>query len=201
MGEIRKASLYDVADGRIIDLVTCPEHYREQAAVILFKAFDSRNIPAWPTLDDARKEVAECTIASYICIGYCVNETLLGWVGLRPMYDVTWELHPMVVLPEYQGMRIGYRLDVEIEAIARQRGIIGIALGTDDENGETSLSSKDLEQCDFGDEIKNIENKAMHPYEFYLKCGYRIVGVIPDANGFGKPDIWMWKRVAQEENL
>jgi hypothetical protein len=31
--------------------------------------------------------------------------------------------------------------------------------------------------------------------EFYQKLGYVIVGVIPDANGFGKPDIFMAKRL------
>lgn len=34
-----------------------------------------------------------------------------------------------------------------------------------------------------------------HPYEFYLKLGYTVVGVIPDANGPGKPDILMATRL------
>jgi aminoglycoside 6'-N-acetyltransferase I len=38
-------------------------------------------------------------------------------------------------------------------------------------------------------------NRGSHPFEFYLRVGYHIVGVIPDANGFGKPDILMAKRV------
>jgi aminoglycoside 6'-N-acetyltransferase I len=29
---------------------------------------------------------------------------------------------------------------------------------------------------------------AGHPYEFYMKIGFSIVGVMPDANGVGKPD-------------
>ena len=36
---------------------------------------------------------------------------------------------------------------------------------------------------------------AMHPYSFYQQQGYSIIGVMPDANGRGKPDIIMGKRV------
>jgi len=34
-----------------------------------------------------------------------------------------------------------------------------------------------------------------HAEAFYQKCGFVIVGVVPDANGLGKPDILMAKRV------
>ncbi|ENY3597990.1 aminoglycoside N-acetyltransferase AAC(6')-Ia, partial [Acinetobacter baumannii] len=30
----------------------------------------------------------------------------------------------------------------------------------------------------------------------YKKCGYMIVGIIPNANGKRKPDIWMWKDIS-----
>jgi aminoglycoside 6'-N-acetyltransferase I len=40
--------------------------------------------------------------------------------------------------------------------------------------------------------LKNLH--ARH-YEFYQKLGLVIVGVMPDANGLGKPDIYMAKQV------
>jgi aminoglycoside 6'-N-acetyltransferase I len=38
-------------------------------------------------------------------------------------------------------------------------------------------------------------NLRGHPYAFYQKIGFVIVGVMPDANGLGKPDIYMAKRI------
>jgi aminoglycoside 6'-N-acetyltransferase I len=44
-------------------------------------------------------------------------------------------------------------------------------------------------------EIDTANYYGNHPFEFYGKNGYKIVGVIPDANGFEKPDIIMTKRI------
>ncbi|MCR4402943.1 MAG: GNAT family N-acetyltransferase [Firmicutes bacterium] len=182
--------------GRVfVDLHEANPDIREQAACVLFEAFRDRNIPAWTTLEDARREVSECTEDEYICLGIMEGNRLLGWAGLRPMYHHTWELHPMVIRPECQRRGLGRRLLDEIEREARSRGIIGIALGTDDETFETSLSLKELNASNIYDELKNVRNLGKHPFEFYAKCGYMVVGVIPDADGPRKPDIWMWKRL------
>jgi aminoglycoside 6'-N-acetyltransferase I len=43
--------------------------------------------------------------------------------------------------------------------------------------------------------IAEIRNLNRHPFTFYQKLGYVVCGIVPDANGPGKPDILMAKRV------
>ena len=78
----------------------------------------------------------------------------------------------------------------------RQRGGLTLMLGSDDETDMTTLSGVEL-YPDVWPHVANIRNLRSHPYEFYQKCGFVIVGVVPDANGLGKPDILMAKRVAE----
>jgi aminoglycoside 6'-N-acetyltransferase I len=163
------------------------------AANILFETFLKINRDSWPTFDSALHEVRECIGNKNICSGISINNQLIGWIGLRPMYEKTWELHPMVISENYQKKGYGMHLIKELERLAQIRGIIGIVLGTDDETYRTSLSQIDLNKNNIFTEIKKIRNLKNHPYEFYYKSGYIIVGAIPNANGLRKPDIWMWK--------
>jgi aminoglycoside 6'-N-acetyltransferase I len=45
------------------------------------------------------------------------------------------------------------------------------------------------------DKLAHIRNIKGHPFAFYLKMGFVLAGVVPDANGRGKPDILMAKRI------
>jgi aminoglycoside 6'-N-acetyltransferase I len=119
----------------------------------------------------------------------------VGWVGGIEQYDGTaYELHPLAVKPSAQRRGIGRGLVCDLEEQARQRGAMTVILGTDDDFGGTTLFGADV-YPDVCSHIAAIRNIADHPYEFYQKCGYVIVGLVPDANGFGKPDILMAKRV------
>lgn len=40
-----------------------------------------------------------------------------------------------------------------------------------------------------------MRNFKRHPYEFYQKCGFALVGVLPDANGPGRPDVFLARRI------
>jgi aminoglycoside 6'-N-acetyltransferase I len=164
-------------------------------ANILFNTFQDINTNTWPTYKSALLEVKDCIKKPNICIGICMNDILLGWIGLRPMYEKTWELHPMVIGKEYQSKGLGKILINKLEEQAKKIGIIGIVLGTDDETNRTSISNHEVDEKNICSEIQNIKNIRRHPFEFYQKCGYIIIGIVPNANGLRKPDIWMWKNL------
>ncbi|MGD9162098.1 MAG: GNAT family N-acetyltransferase [Desulfobacteraceae bacterium] len=42
-----------------------------------------------------------------MCIGAFLDGQLCGWIGLRPMYEKTWELHPMAIIKEERKKGIG----------------------------------------------------------------------------------------------
>ncbi len=166
-----------------------------QMAEILVVAF-TEHWEAWQTVDEALEEIHMILEKGFVRLALDDDaSTVLGWIGGLPEYDGNvWELHPMVVAPDHQRQGIGRMLIADFEQQVKMRGGLTIQLGTDDEDGMTSLSDCDLYH-NLWDQIANIQNLKGHPYEFYQKCGYSIIGVMPDANGRGKPDIIMGKRV------
>jgi aminoglycoside 6'-N-acetyltransferase I len=172
----------------------------DKAAKILLETMPIANM--WPDLNEeiALKTVDESIADENISIGIKVNNQLIGWAGLMPMYKNTWELHPMAILPKFQGKSYGKILLNEIEKIAQKKGIIGIFVGSDDETNKTSLSEVEITKDNIFEEIKRIKNYENHPYEFYMRCGYSIIGIIPNANGSKKPDILLWKDIRNNKN-
>jgi aminoglycoside 6'-N-acetyltransferase I len=121
------------------------------------------------------------------------QEQILGWIGGIKQYEGNvWELHPLVVRAAYRGRGIGRSLVQDLENCARKRGGLTLWVGTDDEDNQTTLSGVNLYSHTW-ESLINIKNLNNHPYEFYQKCGFVIVGVMPDANGVGKPDIYLAK--------
>ncbi|MEX1215985.1 AAC(6')-Ia family aminoglycoside 6'-N-acetyltransferase [Saccharospirillum sp.] len=179
-------------DWTTIDLSEKPALH-DAAARLLMDAFLAKGNTAWPTLERARQTLDECTGAPNLCLGLLSNGTLTGWGGLRPMYDKTWELHPLVVAPAQQGQGVGSALMQALEQRAKALGLIGIVLGSDDELFETSLSQVNITGSNALVEMQRLTNLKRHPFEFYQRCGYSVVGMVPNANGKNKPDILMWK--------
>jgi aminoglycoside 6'-N-acetyltransferase I len=182
---------------KIITLTQENEQLVAQAAQLLVDAFREHWPEAWPSFDDGLKEVHEMLEADRICrVAINEEEKLIGVIGGISQYDGhVWELHPLAVQPNLQGNGIGKILVVDLEEQVRSRGGLTITLGSDDEDNMTSLSNVDVYK-DPWDKIKSIRNLKRHPFEFYQKMGYVITGIVPDANGPGKPDIIMSKRVS-----
>jgi aminoglycoside 6'-N-acetyltransferase I len=185
----------------ISDLTSGAEEKIRQVAELLVDGFREDWPDAWPTVDDALKEVRESFGEDRISrVAMDEAGAVLGWIGGMPSYgENVWELHPLVVRPNLQRRGVGRALVADLEERVRERGGYTLWLGTDDESGMTSLSGADL-YPNVLERLANIENLRGHPYGFYLKLGFSIVGVMPDANGFGKPDIYMAKRLQVSGN-
>ena len=180
----------------IITLAPTDKRLISQAAQLLLDAFREHWPEAWPTLQEGLEEVHEMLQPERICrVAIDEQGNLLGIIGGIPQYDGhVWELHPLAVQPNMQGKGIGRALVEDFEEQVRLRGGLTITLGSDDDDNMTSLSGVDLYE-NLWDKVKTIHNLKNHPFEFYQKIGYVITGVVIDANGIGKPDILMSKRV------
>jgi aminoglycoside 6'-N-acetyltransferase I len=175
----------------IVDLKPQSDRILEQAAVLLVQEFDEPR--GWPTQELAREEVASVLRGGFARAALD-GSTLLGWVGGLPEYaGRVWELHPMVVRREHRRRGIGRALVTAFEAEARGRGALTATLGTDDDSGMTSLADIDLYE-DVPRHLRELRDLGRsHPFLFYRKLGYAVTGVMPDANGRGRPDIYMSK--------
>ena len=176
---------------RITDLSVQPAIVRQQAAALLVKGFDHPR--GWPTIEAATREV-ERVLRQGLAIAASEDELLLGWIGGLPEYDGrVWELHPLVVRRDRRLHGIGRALVGTFEVEARSRGALTFTLGTDDDGGHTSLAGVDL----YDDVPRHIDELhdlgSRHPFLFYQRLGYVVTGVMPDANGPGRPDIYMSK--------
>ena len=182
-------------------IVDFPAHDRDlvrEAAAMLVREFAEHWPKAWPTIDPALKEVREVLGPDRICRAALSDKTgrLIGWIAGTPTYDGhLWELHPLVVASKWRGGGIGKALVEDLARLARDRGGLTLWVGTDDEDDMTSLAGVDLYDGIF-DRLQRIRNLKDHPYEFYQRLGFTIVGAIPDANGYGKPDILMARRLS-----
>jgi aminoglycoside 6'-N-acetyltransferase I len=186
---------------RIVDLTPDATDLIDQAAVLLHEAFYRRS-ESWQDLESAHDEVIESLDPERISrVALNADDDVVGWIGCFPTYrGRVWEVHPLVVARAHRRQGIGTALVRDLEHIVAARGGLTLWLGSDDENGETSLSGVDL-YADVPAVMRGFQTlRGDHPGEFYLSLGFRIVGVLPDANGRGKPDIFFAKEIRRGPN-
>jgi aminoglycoside 6'-N-acetyltransferase I len=182
-------------DVQILDLTADRLDLLDAAAGLLHSTFETRSA-AWPDFESARQEVVESLTDGRISrVAIDEGGAVVGWIGSMPSYGGNvWEIHPLVVAAASRLHGVGRALVEDLETIVRQKGAVTLWAGSDDEHYETSLSGVDL-YADIPAAIRGVRNLKGHPYEFYLRLGFTIVGVMPDANGPGKPDIFLAKRL------
>jgi len=163
-----------------------------EVARILLEGFRNRWPRAWPDLASATAEVEESLSDDRISLVAVESDVAAGWIGAVQTYDHAWELHPLVVAEDFQGRGVGRTLVGALEGRIADAGGATIYLGTDDQDGSTTVSGIDL----YPDPLTHLSRvEGDHPFAFYRRLGYALVGIIPDANAPGQPDILMAKRI------
>jgi aminoglycoside 6'-N-acetyltransferase I len=175
----------------IVDLAAQPLEIRTQAAAMLAEAFPDEN--GWPTIELGLAEIEWVAKDGFVRAAI-EHDRVLGWAGgLAEYRGRVWELHPIVVAKARRLEGIGRVLVAAFEDEARRRGGLTATLGTDDHYGQTSVFDTDLYR-DLPGHISGLRDLGQrHPFLFYRKLGYVVTGVMPDANGRGRPDIYMSK--------
>lgn len=149
-------------------------------------------------LGKGMEEMEECLGEDRVAFKAVSEGKFLGFISSMEAYKpYGWELHPLVVMEEARTQGVGRKLTQTLEDSLSSKGVLTLFLGTDDEKGQTSLSEGNLYE-NLYDRMKRVENRSNHPFEFYQKMGFQVVGVIPDANGWHKPDIIMAKNIAKK---
>jgi aminoglycoside 6'-N-acetyltransferase I len=168
----------------------------EQAAALLVD-FAPNRAAAWPDLETAYETIEEALDAESI-VRVALNDAgnVIGFAVAAPQYSHAWELHPIVVAGDEQGRGVGSALLSDIEEQVAAEGGLTVYLGADDLDGLTTAADTEL----FPNVIVHAQalkaQSRRHPLGFFLQHGYEVIGLIPDANGPGRPDIWLGRSVA-----
>jgi aminoglycoside 6'-N-acetyltransferase I len=179
----------------IVDFAALAPSRHAEAARILREAL--AHLPsAYNAPGEAEAEVTlRCADGEWLGHAALEGRQLLGWIGAIRTYSHGWEIHPLVVAPDRQRRGIGSALLAALEARAQSEGVLTLFLGSDDDYGGTNLFGRDL-WPDVVSRVAATEATARgHALTFYRRHGYEIVGLLPDVNGAGRPDIMLAKRL------
>ena len=172
----------------------------DKLADLSYRAFRAHS-PNWlPTVEAARDEVIESLGRDRLSRALVdTAQEPVGWVGVIPHSSGrVWEIHPIAVRPGGQNRGSGRLLIEDVEQLAQSHGVLTLFAGTSDETGATSLFGVNLYENPVA-AMATIRCHETHALKFWLRVGFRVVGVMPDAEGVGKPGIHVAKSVNHRE--
>lgn len=150
--------------------------------------------PQWlPTLADAHEELRDASAQGHTTRVLYEDGTPRGWGSVFPVYGSVWEFHPLLVDVAYHRRGFGSRLVHDLEGHAAVAGAGVLFVSTSDETGATSLSGTDLYADPIG-ALARFEVSESPAAAFWVRMGFSLVGLLPDAEGRGKPSIHLAKR-------
>lgn len=153
--------------------------------------------PSWLTnKNEAKRRVLQATETGRLNRVLVDAEAQpIGWIGVIPVnHGRIWEIHPLVVSLLMQKRGYGRMLVTEVQRLAKSHEVLGLLAGTSDETGATPLYQIDL----YVDPLKAmaaLTGTEDHPVGFWMRLGFKVVGIVPDADGRGRPGISLAKRV------
>jgi aminoglycoside 6'-N-acetyltransferase I len=172
-----------------------------EAASVLFRAA-ARVSSVFPAPEAALGELLELTrrAGSFTFVALNLNSEVCGLVAASPRAaSAVLEVYPLAVDPPFQRRGVGRALLRALESAALRRGFTTLLLAVDDEIGQTSLAGRTL----FPDPLAPMTRfipPASHPSAFLKRLGFALTGVIPEAAGPGRPQLWFAKSILLSES-
>lgn len=178
----------------IVDLAATGKRGFNRATKLLLKEF-AETIPSiWPTKQAAEEAVRAALATGSALAAIDAKGQVVGWCAAQPHYNgCVWRVRPVVVDSAFQGIGIGTMLLRHLEMRANMAGVLTLWASSDDEMALTPFSNVNL-YADLPSRFARVHEMRAHPLGFYVAYGFTIVGVLPDAYGKGKPDIFLAKR-------
>lgn len=167
----------------------------DAVAEILFVSFRDLSPDYLPTVASARDAVVEgFGEGRFSRVLLDDDDRVLGWAGGEHNYGFLWELHPLVVSPAARRRGCGRMLVRDVVREVAARGGLTLQVSTSDETDRTNLYGRDL-YADPLAALRGMRSTGEHPIDFWMRVGFTPIGVMPDAEGPGKPSIYFAMRV------
>lgn len=163
----------------------------DEAAYVLYRAA-SRFSSALPTPEAALGELLDVsrTTDAITFVALNLAGEVCGLASASPYRSSAMlRMQLLVVDPPFQRRGVGRTLLRTVEEAGRELGMSTLMIALDDEAGLTPLAGRSLFPDPLAPMTKFVP-PAAHPSTFLKRMGYALTGVLPEAAGPGRPELW-----------